>query len=265
MSRNHRVAELTAPEAAERLAAGACAILPMGSLETHGPHAPMGDFLLAEALCVLMGERAAGQGADALVLPSVPFGGEDFFGAVPGGVSLSVPLLQAVVEETAESLLRNGARRVLVVNGHAGSIPAVDAAARSLRRRRGAVVPALHLWRAAAAFHAELGGGADSFGHGGDPVWSVALHLRPDLCRPERARPRAPDSRSFDGLPVSGYGQVRCGGAEFAVPTEAEEVAPGGVIAPDPRGGSAAHGARLVEKLVAAGAAMVVHLRESAA
>ncbi|MBD0270980.1 MAG: creatininase family protein [Acetobacteraceae bacterium] len=263
---SRRVAELTAPEAAERLAAGACAILPMGSLETHGPHAPMGDYLLADALCVLMAERAAGAGADALVLPPIPFGGEDFFDSVPGAVSLSLPLVQALVEETAEALLRNGARRILVVNGHGGSIPAVEAAARALRRRRGAVVPALHLWRAAAVFHAGLGGGAGSLGHGGDPVWSVALHLRPDLCRPERAaKPRegaaAPAPSAF-GLPVSGFGQVRCAGADFAVPTDVEEAAPGGVSAADPRGGSAAHGARLVEELVAAGAAMVVHLQE---
>jgi len=264
--RNHRVAELTAPETAERIATGACAILPMGSLETHGPHAPMGDFLLAEALCALMAKRAAGQGADALVLPPVPFGGEDFFGAVPGGVSLSSPLLQGIVEESAEALLRNGARRVLVVNGHAGSIPAVGAAARALRRRRGAVVPALHLWRAAAAFHAGLGGGTGSLGHGGDPVWSVALHIRPDLCRPERARPpRDAVPPAFLGLPVSGFGQVRCGGAEFAVPMDADEAAPGGVACADPKGGNAEHGARLVEALVAAGAAMVVHLRESIA
>ena len=112
---SHRVAELTAPEAAERLAAGACAILPMGSLETHGPHAPMGDFLLAEEICARVAERAAGRGADALVLPPVPFGGEVFFDAVPGGVSLPSPLLQGIVEETAEALLRNGARRMLEI------------------------------------------------------------------------------------------------------------------------------------------------------
>ena len=266
---SHRIAELTAPEAAERLTAGACAILPMGSLETHGPHAPMGDFLLAEAVCIRIAERAARQGADALVLPPVPFGGEDFFGAVPGGVSLSLPLLQGIVEETAEALFRNGARRMLVVNGHGGSVPAVESAARALRRRRGVVVSALHLWRAAAAFHAELGGEARSLGHGADPVWSVALHLRPDLCRPERAppQPRAVAApHTVFGLPAVGFGAVRCGGAEFAVPMEVEEVAPGGVSpTADPRAGSAEHGAKLVGKLVEAGAAMVVHLRESAA
>lgn len=261
---NHRIAELAAPEAAARLTAGACAILPMGSLETHGPHMPMGDFLLAEAICVRIAERAAGRGADAVVLPPVPFGGEDFFNAVPGGVSLSLPLLQAIVEETAEALIRNGARRVLVVNGHGGSVPAVDAAARAIRRRRGVLVPALHLWRAAAALHGELGGAPASLGHGGDPVWSVALHLRPDLCRPERARPGEPPPR-FLGLPVAGFGEALCGGVGFAVPTDVEEAAPGGVSAPDPRGGSAARGAAIVEKLAEAGAAMVAQLRKEAA
>ena len=82
MNRRHRIAELTAPEAAERLAAGACAILPMGSLETHGPHAPMGDYLLADALCGLIAERAADGGADALVPPPIPFGGEEKPGCV---------------------------------------------------------------------------------------------------------------------------------------------------------------------------------------
>lgn len=268
MSARHRVAELTAPEAAERLRAGACAILPMGSLETHGPHAPMGDFLLAEAVAALVAERAAARGADALVLPPVPFGGEDFFTAVPGAVSLSLPVLQAIVEESAEALFRNGARALLVVNGHGGSVCAVDAAARALRRRRGVVVPALHLWRAASAFHAGLGGAPGALGHGADPVWSVALHLRPDLCRPEHvpaAEPRSAAPRVL-GLPASGFGAVRLAGAEFAVPTEAEEAAPGGVQpGADPRTGSAEHGARIVERLVEAGAGMVAHLREGTA
>ena len=268
MSSGHRIAELTAPEAAGRLAVGACAILPMGSLETHGPHAPMGDFLLAEAVCARIAERAAEQGADALVLPPVPFGGEDFFDAVPGGVSLPSPLLQGIVEETAEALFRNGARRMLVVNGHSGSVHAVEAAVRTLRRRRGVIVPTLHLWRAAAALHAELGGAAGSLGHGADPVWSVALHLRPDLCRPERAPApcTAAPPPAVLGLPVAGFGALRCGGVEFAAPTTAEEAAPGGVSpSADPRAGSAEHGARVVERLVSAGAAMVVHLRESVA
>ncbi len=140
----------------------------------------------------------------------------------------------------------------------------MEAASRGLRRKHGLIVPTLHLWRVAGALHAELGGKPESFGHGGDPVASVALHLRPDLCRPDQAGPRRA-AAPFIGLKVTGYGTVAGEGAEFAVPVEAEEVAPGGVFAPDPRGASAAHGARIVERLAAAGAAMLAQLRDHAA
>ena len=81
-------------------------------------------------------------GADALVLPAIPFGGVDFFSFVPGGVVLSPATLQAVVEETCDNLVRTGTRRILILNGHAGSIAPVDAAARALRRRHDLLVPA---------------------------------------------------------------------------------------------------------------------------
>ena len=260
---SHRIAELAAPEVAARLAAGACALLPMGSLETHGPQAPMGDFLLAEAIADRIATAAAAHGADALVLPAIPFGGEDFFAFVPGGIVLTPGLLQALVEEVCGNLIRTGIRRILVLNGHAGSIAPVDAAARALRRRHDLRIPALHLWRAAGALHAELGGSPDSFGHGGDPVWSAALHLRPDLCRPEHARARQPVPDIL-GLPVADFGTLRLAGVAFSVSMEVAEIAPGGVACADSRPGNAEHGTRLVARLVEAGAAMVAQLKEYA-
>ena len=254
-----RIAELTAPEVAARLGQGACAILPMGSLETHGPQAPMGDYLLAEALADRI---AAATGS--LVLPAIPFGGEDYFGMVPGGIVLTPGLLQAVVEEVCGNLIRTGCRRILILNGHAGSIAPVDAAARGLRRRHEVVVPALHLWRIAGSLHGALGGDPASLGHGGDPVWSTALHLRPDLCHPERAGARQPAGTAL-GQPIANFGAIRLAGVEVAVPTEVEEVAPGGVACADSRPGNAAHGARLAERLVEAGIAAIAALREATA
>jgi creatinine amidohydrolase len=191
----HRIAELRAPEVAERIQGGAAVILPLGSLETHGPQAPMGDFMLAEVIADSIAAAAADNGADTLVLPALPFGGEDFFAGVPGGISLSTPVLQSIIEETIAGLVRNGVRRILIVNGHGGNIPAVEAAARHARRAHDIIIPALHLWKVAGAWQEELGGEAASLGHGGDPVWSVALFLAPELCRPDRARPREPRRR----------------------------------------------------------------------
>jgi creatinine amidohydrolase/Fe(II)-dependent formamide hydrolase-like protein len=66
------------------------------------------------------------------------------------------------------------------------------------------------------------------------------------------------------GVPPTGFGAIRAHGVEFAVPMWVEEVAPGGVAAPDPRGANAAHGARMVEQLVAAGASICAQLRDHA-
>jgi len=255
----NRIAELAAPEVAARLAAGAAVIFPMGSLETHGPQAPMGDFLLAEAIADRIAAAAATQGTDALVLPAIPFGGVDYFSCVPGGIVLSPATLQAVVEETCDTLIRTGTRRILILNGHAGSIAPVDAAARMLRRRHDLLVPAMHLWRIAGGLHAELGGSPACFGHGGDPVWSVALALRPDLCKPEEAREKHPVPPIL-GLPVANFGTLRVEGVEINIPMEVEEVAPGGVACADNRPGNAEHGSRIVARLVEAGATLLRHL-----
>lgn len=260
----HRIAELTAPVVAERISAGATVILPLGSLETHGPQAPMGDFLLAETIADSIAEAAGNLAADTMVLPAIPFGGEDFFAGVPGSVSLSAPVLQAVIDETVAALHRNGVKRIFFVNGHAGNIASVEAAARKARRDYGIVIPTLHLWKVAGAWQQELGGSSLSLGHGGDPVWSVAQFLAPQLCQPEDARPRAP-KRPFFGLELTGFGTVRCEGVEFAVPIEVDEFAPGGIACEDSRAGSPQLGAAIVKRLVEAGAAMIAHMRRHGA
>ncbi len=242
-----RLAALTAEAVAARR--GAPVVLPMGSTETHGPALPMGDHLLAEAVAIRIAERHGG----ALVAPVVPFGGADFFRGVPGAVALSHATLAALLREVLENLAAGGFPRALIVNGHGGSIPAIEEA----QRAAPVPVPALHIWRAAAGWQAELGGPAEALGHGGDPIASVALHLLPGLCRPERlAARRAPPGRAL-GVPLAGFGALRLGGVEFHLPTPIESLAPGGVQAADPRGASAERGAAIVERLASAGAGML--------
>ncbi len=261
---SHILAELPAPDVAARLAAGAAVLLPMASTETHGPGAPMGDYLLTDGVARRIAEEAAGLGVDALVAPVLPFGGEDYFSSVPGCIALSPKLLQALVEEMLEGLVRQGVKRIMVVNGHGGSITAVEAATRQLRRRHGMMVPTFHLWRNAHALHKELGGNPAASGHGGDPIWSVLLHLRPDLAQPAKLQPRRDPPPAW-GLPVVGFGLVKCGGADFSLPLDVEETAPGGNAAVEPAGGSAEFGARLVGRLASAGAQMLKTLAEHTA
>lgn len=254
-----RIAELPAPEVAARIAEGTVVLLPMGSTETHGPAAPMGDYLLAEAIAV----QAAAQ-SNALVAPALPFGGEDFFAGIPGGVALSHGTLAALLREMLGALIAGGARRLLIINGHGGNIPPIEETQRRMREAHGLLVPALHLWREATALLPELGADPAATGHGGNPVLSVALHLLPAQCRPERIAPRTAPGALL-GQAVTGFGGVKLGGVTLGVPTLIGEIAPGGVQAPDPRSANAQLGARITTALVAAAVATINALQEHGA
>jgi len=254
-----RIAELPAPEVARRIAAGHAVLLPMGSTETHGPAMPMGDYIFADEVAL----RVAREAGDALVAPPLAFGGADFFRGVPGGVALSTPTLTALVTEILVALHEGGASRIIIINGHGGNIPAIEDSQRALRRSHGAIIPVLHLWKSAGPWQMELGGSAAALGHGGDPVASVGLHLRPDLCRPENFVPRAA-AAPFLGLPVSGFGTIRTEGVDFGVPIELPEIAPGGVQAMDPAGASPELGARIVARFISATTALLAAMKAAA-
>lgn len=251
-----KIAELPAPDVAARIAAGDAVLLPMGSTETHGPGMPMGDYIFAEEIALRIAQAAG----DALVAPPIAFGGVDFFRGVPGGVALSTPTLTALVTEILVALHEGGASRILIINGHGGNIPSIEDSQRALRRSHGAIIPVLHLWKSAAPWQTELGGSAAALGHGGDPVVSVGMHLRPDLCLPENLAPRAAPE-PFLGLPVSGFGTIRAEGVDFGVPIELPEIAPGGVQAADPSGAKAELGALIVARYISSATALLAAMK----
>ena len=84
-------------EAREILAENPIILLPMGSHEDQGPHAPMGDYLLAEKIAELTALRATKAGVRTLVAPVLPFGGADWFGSMIGGIAISQATLTTVM------------------------------------------------------------------------------------------------------------------------------------------------------------------------
>ncbi|WP_291298394.1 creatininase family protein [Elioraea sp.] len=268
MQRKLKLAELTSAEARERFTRRPVILLPLGSLEEQGPHAPMGDYLLAERLAVMMAERAVQQGAEALVAPVIPFGYADWFRPVPGGIALRRETLSALLEDTLDSLMGHGLDRVLIVNGHSGNNPTIDEVTRGIKRRGGALVPCLHIWRALAAkwpaFAGDVAkpppGALGPIGHGADPVWSVALALFPELCRPDLMAGPVPPPPVL-GLKVTGFGAIRFEDVEVTVPLEIDDIAPSGVSGANPAFGNAETGARAATWLAETGARLIAHLR----
>ncbi|MFP4632713.1 MAG: creatininase family protein [Halobacteriota archaeon] len=97
------------------------ALLPTGSTEGHGPHAPLGtDALIAESIAL----EAADSEAGAAVLPTLAVGVSEEHRAFDGTLYLSPDTFRDVVSETLESASR-WFDVAVVVNGHGGNVPAL--------------------------------------------------------------------------------------------------------------------------------------------
>ena len=177
---SRRFDELTDPEIAAALARSPRVVLPMGSVEQHGPHLPTGtDFYAATAIALAVAEHI-----DALVAPLCPLGVTPMHMPYPGTVSLRPQTLQAVVADIASSLASHGCREFVILNWHEGNIPSLALAAEDLHRDLGLAVVVVQACYVAEERYGPVAGGLT---HGGKiEAWSV-LSCRPDLVHLDRA------------------------------------------------------------------------------
>ena len=158
-------------------------ILPVGALEAHGPHLPLGaDQLQAEATA-----RALAGRVGALVAPTVAYGSCPGARNFPGTVSLSIAELSSHVRGILGEFARMGVRRILVLSGHAerGHMAALRESADDVLRQ----YPDLRIVVLSDYdFVYELRGtnAPETDGHGGLLETSRVLHLAPDSVGPER-------------------------------------------------------------------------------
>jgi len=98
-------------------------IIPLGSTEQHGRHLPLGtDSFEAVETAKLIAQKA-----DVLVAPVVLAGLSSHHMGFPGTITLMPETFEAVVYETAQSLIRHGFRKILIFNGHGGNAVSVAA------------------------------------------------------------------------------------------------------------------------------------------
>jgi len=109
----------TSPEAAELLGARTVALLPIGSLEPHGPHLPLDtDVTIALAQARRAAQRLEQAGLTVVVLPALPYGLTNYSDGFAGRVTLKPTTLWTLVEDVVNSLEQQEVRQVVLVNGH---------------------------------------------------------------------------------------------------------------------------------------------------
>ena len=193
--------ELTAPDFVKAVAKSeATCLIPLGVIEKHGPHLPLGTDLLNVRLVAL---RAAQQ-EYTIVFP------EYFFSQVfeakhqPGTIAYSQELMWEVLEETCDELGRNGIKKIILVSGHGGNnsfLPYFCQA--QLARRKDYAV---YLYRPTGDPEAEARvrkmRKTTAGGHADEEETAVMLANRPELVHLERAKDQSgADQKRLTELP----------------------------------------------------------------
>ena len=192
------LAKIPFPEV-ERLAKSgrALVILPVGVVEEHGAHLPLGmDSFAAEAYAASTAPHLEEAGYEVVVAPTINYGVARAAIDFPGTLSLEPETLRSIVVDIGRSLARHGLNRLVILNGHRDMhhTRALDEARRILVDKNTAEVLCLGFTSDPALTEACYRQGVKQFykspqpdreGHGGESETAVALYAFPEMVRQE--------------------------------------------------------------------------------
>jgi creatinine amidohydrolase len=108
---------MTAPEVQALLEKTDMVIIPVGSLEQHGNHLPIGtDFINGVERCKLIAQER-----DILVAPVLMVGQSPYHMGFAGSITLKAETIIQVHLEAVESLIHHGFKRFVIMNSHGGN------------------------------------------------------------------------------------------------------------------------------------------------
>ena len=193
--------ELTAPEfvQAVKLSDGVV-ILPIGILEKHGPHLPLGtDMLDCRELALQAAKKEY-----SIVFPEYYFGQIYEAKHQPGTIAYSAELVWNLLQETCEELARNGLKKIIIVNGHGGNRFFLHyfCQAQLAGRKDYAVILFRSESDPAVAEKVKALRKTTEDGHAGETETSMMLYHRPDLAHFERGKDQSGENlKRLDHLP----------------------------------------------------------------
>lgn len=118
----------TWPELGEMAKRQPVVVLPVGSVEDHGPHLPLDtDNFLIWSICEAAAQRAEG---DMLLMPLISYGFETHHMDFPGTIDIRAEHLLHFVLDITKSVARHGFKRILIADGHGSNMPILDLVAR---------------------------------------------------------------------------------------------------------------------------------------
>jgi creatinine amidohydrolase len=180
-------------------------LIPVGVLEAHGEHLPLGtDTLIPREFARRLEEEV---GDKIMIAPDIPYGHSWATAMYPGTLDLPNHIFEDYVTAVGEQFIKQGLPYIILFNGHNGNIPALSVASEKLVEL-GAVVFTINWWLDYQKLIVKY---APGVGHAGEDETSCMLAMDPSLVDMSLAHDSKPAlSRSIKfkdmGLELYPYG-----------------------------------------------------------
>lgn len=221
-----RLSEMTWVEVRDLDRARAVALLPIGAVEAHGPHLPLGtDVIIARAWAESGARKLAARGLQPLLVPPLAFTSAGFAASFPGTLSVRPETVAALLVDIATSLHRGGIATLALANAHLDPehLEALRAACEAIRERglMTVVFPDITKRPWGGRLSDEFRSGAS---HAGQYEGSIVLACAPELVREAIRRELTPNPASLSDAIKDGKRTFKdAGGPEayFGYPAQA--------------------------------------------
>ena len=205
--------ELRWPEMKALDRANAVVILPVGSMEQHGPHLPFQvDHFIANRIAEDL-ERVV---PEVLILPPVWCGASAHHMDFPGTITLRPRIFIELLREICGCLHQHGFRRIVLLNGHGGNRSSLEVLGQELYSDCGFSVNVLVYWDLVPELVKSLKKSkSKGMGHSGELETSLMLYLAPHLVKlgevPPGFRTDQLEHKSpfLDGSRLKRYGNIK--------------------------------------------------------
>lgn len=179
--------KLRAEQLREKAREDAIVILPVASLEQHGPHLPVEvDSILGETVARRTADAVAARGQPVLVLPVLWTGLSEHHMSFGGTVTLDNATFAALVEGVVRSVLRHGFRRIVLLNAHGGNENALRTITDDLTPKLRVPIVQFTYWYAAAVAIAKILETQGGLQHACEAETAMMMAVRPELVATDR-------------------------------------------------------------------------------
>lgn len=178
-----KLAELHWPEVQKLDKEKIVAVIPVGSMEQHGPHLPFQvDVFVASRLAEDLEKRIA----EVLLLPPIWAGVSAHHMDFPGSITVRAKVFIDLLRDICASLHHHGIRRIVLLNGHGGNRSSLEVLGQELFVDLGLTINTLAYWDLVPDLVKSLKKSqSKGMGHSGELETSLMLYLAPHLVKRE--------------------------------------------------------------------------------